>query len=297
MPASSQPSELIDPSSLVKSDWVLSRTSMQSGGLIVEHHLEPADTIESPPISQHLMCLYLSGSSHQVTQFEKLEFDGAYHPGDLWLLPESSCSAFWSWESTDEAMIFTIDPPLLDEIALASDCANSSGLQLNPLVYQHDPQLLAIAQSFKQEMTQGGIASQLYTDALALQFTIHLLRHYTTQSLTPKHYPGGLSRQQMKCLIDYMQINLDRTIHLEELATLLNMSQYHFCRLFKRSTGVSPHQFVIRQRVDRAKQLLQKSDRSVLDVAIRCGFTDGSHLTRHFRKLTGTTPTTFRQQS
>jgi methylphosphotriester-DNA--protein-cysteine methyltransferase len=48
-----------------------------------------------------------------------------------------------------------------------------------------------------------------------------------------------------------------------------------FCRLFKRSTGISPHQFVIQQRVDRAKQLLQKTDRSVLDVAIHCGFTDG----------------------
>jgi AraC family transcriptional regulator len=194
MPASSQPSELIDPSSLIPSDWVLSRKSLRSGGLIIEHHLEPADKIESPPISQHLICLSLSDSPRQVTQFEKLEFDGAFHPGDLWLLPESSCSAFWSWESTDEAMIFTIDPPLLDEIALASNCANSSGLELQPLVYQHDRQLLSIAQSFKQEMTQGGIASQLYTDALALQFTIHLLRHYTTQSLTPKHYPGGLSR-------------------------------------------------------------------------------------------------------
>jgi AraC family transcriptional regulator len=297
MPASSQPSELIDPSSFIQSDWILSRKSMQSGGLIIEHHLETADTIESSPVSQHFIGLCLSDTNRQVTQFEKMEFDGAYRPGDLWLLPAASSSGLWSWESTDEAMMFTINPPLLDEIALASDCANSSGLELQPLVYQHDPQLLSIAQSFKQEMTQGGIASQLYTDALALQFTIHLLRHYTTQSLTPKHYPGGLSRQQMKYLIDYMQMNLDRTIHLEELATLLNMSQYHFCRLFKRSTGIPPHQFVIRQRVDRAKQLLQKSDRSVLDVAINCGFTDGSHLTRHFRKLTGVTPTAFRQQS
>ncbi len=270
---------------------------MQSGGLIIEHHLETADTIESSPISQHFIGLCLSETLRQVTQFEKLEFDGTMQPGDLWLLPASSSSGLWAWESTDEAMMFTIDPPLLDRIALVSDCANSSGLELKPLVYQHDPQLLSIAQSFKQEMTQGGIASQLYTDALALQFTIHLLRHYTTHSLTPKHYPGGLSRQQVKCLIDYMQINLDRSIHLEELATLLNMSQYHFCRLFKRSIGVSPHQFVIQQRVDRAKQMLQKSDRSVLDVAINCGFTDSSHLTRHFRKFTGVTPTAFRQQS
>lgn len=159
MPASSQSSELIDPSSLIPSDWVLSRKSMQSGGLIVEHHIQPADIIESPPISQHVMALFLSDSPRQTTQFDKLEFDGTMRPGDLWLLPAARSSALWAWESTDEVIVFTIDPPLLDEIALASDCVNSSGLELQPLVYQHDPQLLSIAQSFKQEMTQGGIAA------------------------------------------------------------------------------------------------------------------------------------------
>jgi AraC family transcriptional regulator len=297
MTASSKPSELVDLSSLMPSDWLLSKRSMQSGGLIVEHHLEAPYTADSPPISKHFLGLSLSGSTRQVTQFEQSEFDGVAYPGDLWLLPASTCSGHWSWESLDECMMFAIDPLLLDEIALASDCANSSALELTPMVYQHDPQLLAIAHSFKQEMTQVGIASQLYTDALALQFIIHLLRHYTTQSLTPKQHPGGLSRQQIKYLIDYMQMNLDQSIHLKELATLLNMSQYHFCRLFKRSTGVSPHQFLLRQRVNRAKQLLQKSDRSILEVATHCGFTDGSHLTRHFRNLTGVTPTTFRKQS
>jgi hypothetical protein len=102
MPASSQPSELIDPSSFIQSDWVLSRKSMQSGGLIIEHHLETADTIESSPVSQHFIGLCLSKTNRQVTQFEKMEFDGAYRPGDLWLLPAASCSGLWSWESTDD---------------------------------------------------------------------------------------------------------------------------------------------------------------------------------------------------
>jgi AraC family transcriptional regulator len=293
----SQTTELIDFSTFIQPNWILSRRSIQWGGLIVEHHLETADTIETPPISQNFLCLHLSNTVRQVTQFDRLEFNGRYVVGDVWLLPASSCSGFWSWESTDETLMFTLDPSLLDEIASTSDCANLSGLQLKPVAHQHDPTLLTIGQLFKQEMTQGGIASQLYVDALALQFMIHLLRHYTTQSLTPKQYSGGLSQQQIKYLVDYMQANLERSIHLEELAALLNMSQYHFCRLFKQSTGISPHQFVIQQRIDRAKQLLRQSDRSVLDVAVRCGFADGSHLTRHFRKSTGGTPTVFRQQS
>jgi AraC family transcriptional regulator len=293
----SQTAELIDISTFIQPNWILSRRSIQSGGLIVEHHLEPADTVETPPISQNFLCLNLSQTLNQVTRFDRLEFNGSYCVGDVWLLPASSCSGFWSWESTDETLMFTLAPSLLDEIASTSDCANLSGLQLKPVVRQQDPTLLTIGQLFKREMTQDGIASQLYVDALALQFAIHLLRHYTTQSLTPKQHSGGLSQQQMKHLVDYMQANLERSIHLEELAALLNISQYHFCRLFKQSTGRSPYQFVIQQRVDRAKQLLRKSDRSILDVAIRCGFADGSHLTRHFRRSTGVTPAVFRQQS
>jgi len=74
------------------------------------------------------------------------------------------------------------------------------------------------------------------------------------------------------------------------------MSQYYFCRLFKQSVGMTPHQYLIRLRVERAKQLLKRSDLAIADVALQCGFSHQSHLSFHFRRLVGMSPKTFQQQ-
>ncbi|WP_370589516.1 helix-turn-helix domain-containing protein [Tychonema sp. LEGE 07203] len=79
---------------------------------------------------------------------------------------------------------------------------------------------------------------------------------------------------------------------LEAIANHIDISSYHFCRLFKQSTGFSPHQYVIQQRVERAKQLLLQGKMSLAEIAIACGFSHQSHLNRHFKRITGVTPKT-----
>jgi len=79
----------------------------------------------------------------------------------------------------------------------------------------------------------------------------------------------------------------------EELAAIAQLSVFHFCRSFKRSTGFTPHQYVIQQRVERAKQLLKDGKMGISEVAIACGFTHQSHLNRHFKRLTGVPPKKF----
>jgi AraC family transcriptional regulator len=85
-----------------------------------------------------------------------------------------------------------------------------------------------------------------------------------------------------------------KSINLADLAKLLNMSQYHFCHLFKQAIAVTPYQYLLQQRIERAKQLLKQSDRSIADVAVLCGFNSHSHLSKQFRQLTGMTLTTYR---
>ena len=83
-------------------------------------------------------------------------------------------------------------------------------------------------------------------------------------------------------------------IKLADLAQLLDMSPFHFSRLFKRSIGMTPHQYLSQQRVERAKQLLKKSDRLIIDIALECGFSSHSHLSKQFRQITGITPKAYR---
>jgi AraC family transcriptional regulator len=94
--------------------------------------------------------------------------------------------------------------------------------------------------------------------------------------------------------IDYIHANLDCNIGLTELADLAQMSLSHFSRLFKQSTGYSPHQFVIKCRVDRARELLLKSDLSIADITYQVGFANQGHLTNHFKRLLGVTPKVIR---
>ena len=94
---------------------------------------------------------------------------------------------------------------------------------------------------------------------------------------------------------EYIQANLARNITLSDMASVSNLSTSHLTRLFKQTKGISLYQYVIRCRIDRAKQLLKHEQLAIADIATRVGFSDQSHLTHHFKRQVGVTPKVFRQ--
>ena len=286
----------VHPSEMMKQEWMLSRQSIHSDGLIVEHHIEPPDELESPPLTHHLLALQLSNDApRQVTRIDGREYDGPQRKGDFWLLP-TGLRGFWYWESTDECLIFMISPEFLRQMALETDCINPDKVELKAVLFSSDSQLESIALSFKNEMNQDGIGSRLYTESLTNILGIHLLRNYCTFKATVREYEGGLPKYKLKQLLDYIHANLAQDIKLANLAQVVGMSQYYFCQLFKQSMGIAPYQYVIQQRVERAKQLLKCREMAITDVALECGFANQSHFTKHFRKLTGITPKAYRER-
>ncbi|KAM3099684.1 AraC family transcriptional regulator [Phormidesmis sp. 146-35] len=152
-----------------------------------------------------------------------------------------------------------------------------------------------IATAFHREMYSDNLGGKLYTESLANLFLIHLLRNYSTQTPTLRSYDRGLSHQQLQQAIDFMQDHLSDELSIQDVANLLGMSQYYFCRLFKQSLGTSPYQYVLQQRVEFDKRLLKQQDKPIAQIALECGFTSQSQMTQHFRKLTGTTPKAYRK--
>src|SRR5258708_35598701 len=105
---------------------------------------------------------------------------------------------------------------------------------------------------------------------------------------------GGVSPAAMRRLHEYVETHLSQSIDLGMLAGIAGHTEFHFAREFKQSAGVTPHQYLVQKRVKRAQNMLAQTDFSLSDVALASGFSDQSHLTRHFRRLLGTTPREFR---
>ncbi|OUS12245.1 AraC family transcriptional regulator, partial [Rhodospirillales bacterium 47_12_T64] len=125
----------------------------------------------------------------------------------------------------------------------------------------------------------------------------HLFRHYTNKELQPIRFSGGLSPFALKRVRDFIEASLDLGITVEDLAKIAELSPFHFTRMFQESVGLSPHQYVLRRRVEKAKELLGERGQSLAVIAQACGFSSQSHMTTRFRRATGLTPNRFRRLS
>jgi AraC family transcriptional regulator len=105
---------------------------------------------------------------------------------------------------------------------------------------------------------------------------------------------GGLPASKVRRVTAFIESNLHRELRLKELAAVTHMSPYHFARLFKRATGVSPHRFVVRRRIDAATALLTESTSSIGSIARAVGFRTASHFATTVRRITGITPSGYR---
>ena len=106
---------------------------------------------------------------------------------------------------------------------------------------------------------------------------------------------GGLPAYRLQQVRAYIDLNLGEDLRLEVLAEVAGMSKYHFCRLFRRSAGATPHQYLLGVRIDRAKRLLRRSEDAIGEIAKKVGFNSSSQFNRAFRRLAGMTPTAFRR--
>ena len=110
----------------------------------------------------------------------------------------------------------------------------------------------------------------------------------------PTQELAGLHPDEVRQVEQFVQTRLADSIRIDELAGVLNRSPSCFIRLFKRATGETPHQYIVKARVRRATELIRDDNHlSLSQIALRCGFADQAHLTRVFRKITGQTPASF----
>ncbi|MBD3880364.1 helix-turn-helix transcriptional regulator [Phormidium tenue FACHB-886] len=196
------------------------------------------------------------------------------------------------WDAAGGVVFLGIQPALFSRV---SEAMGYGGAELIPHFATPDPLLCQMAVALKTVLETYGSASRLYAETMTTALIVHLLQYYSDRQPKPWKHANGLPAHKLQRVIDYIQASLERDLGLEELAAIAQLSAHYFCQLFKQSMHLTPHQYVIRCRIERAKDLLRLGDLSIAEVARCVGFVDQSHLHRHFKRIVGMTPKAFLQ--
>ena len=130
--------------------------------------------------------------------------------------------------------------------------------------------------------------------AFAHLLAIYIAEKHTNIASQKPDYRGGLPIARLRKIEDYVRAHLAERILLETLAGLAELSPFHFSRVFKQATGMTPLHFVTRERMLQAQQLIRETSRSLIEIALEVGYTNPSHFAQVFRQTVGMAPTQFR---
>ncbi|AFY77191.1 transcriptional regulator containing an amidase domain and an AraC-type DNA-binding HTH domain [Pleurocapsa sp. PCC 7327] len=273
---------------------ILSSRNQGWENILVEQYQHQSGQGRTHYSDEHAICLSLASRPVRFLQIKEGKTHASlYGKGDISITP-AKMAFFARWEGEDRYLQIRIASGFVQSVARETIDINPDRLELIPEFRTRDPHIESIGMLLLSELQQENLGGRLYIESLANVLAVHLLRQYSAPKPLLAIYEGGLSQRQVLQVLDYLNEHLNQDIKLADLAQLLGMSQFHFSHLFKQSLGIAPYQYLLQQRIERAKQLLKQTERSIMEIALECGFNSHSHLSKQFRQLTGMTPKAYR---
>ena len=196
-----------------------------------------------------------------------------------------------------EILKLRLAPALFERIFEDLQANPSDKVELLDTFCTRDMQIESIALRLLAELKVEGFASRIYVESLANELAVHLLRHYSTAKKLGEPSATSLPRRKLQRAIEYINDNLGEDLTLDGIAGTLAMSPYRFAHGFRQAVGVTPHRYVIQCRMERAKSLLRETELPVTQIAHEVGYSNQSHFSVIFHRLTGQTPRGYRSES
>jgi AraC family transcriptional regulator len=206
----------------------------------------------------------------------------------------------WHWNRLHEKHIplkmigIYLQPETLNKAAIEALGIDPRRIEMRTQFNAPDPFIQQLFLALKDELECDNPCGALYAETASQMLALHLLSKHCTINTKVIEYRNGLSKFMLCRVLDYIHANLSEEISLEALALLTGLSAYHFLRLFKQSTGETPLQYIIRCRMEKAKELLAQTDLSVLEISLEVGYESQHHFISLFKRFTGVTPKYYR---
>ncbi|PRD43110.1 AraC family transcriptional regulator [Phyllobacterium phragmitis] len=251
----------------------------------------PFDTY-IPAMKEHVLVAHYSGGGHTWAKIDGKRLMYPTFPGRITFVPRGHDS-----ERSTSAP-FKVSNTFLSQDRLV-ECANQLNYSRVPDLIDRqnfsDPKLFTLLNLLCEEVESREAASRLFIEQLLDLICIQLLRGHSVSSLPNFSAHVGLAPWQAQRVLDYMRDNLDRDIGLQELADLTNLSRSHFCGAFRKATGRTPHQWLMKLRIQAARQLLACSALPIVEIALNVGYQTHSAFSVAFRRSVGVTPQEYRR--
>ena len=210
-----------------------------------------------------------------------------------WITPHSVCvlpprdSVHLRWRAPLDLLTVRLSETLLAQTAEAWELRSPP--EIAQLHGQIAPQIAHLCHAIDAEKQAGSPGGALLAQSLATALAASVLTRFGHAPAPALNAHQKLGARRFARVCDFVEAHLDADLSLDELARIAGLSAFHFARLFKAETGLTPHRYVLNRRIERAVALLERSH-APAQVAARCGFCDQSHLARHLKARFGLTP-------
>ena len=213
-----------------------------------------------------------------------------YDTGEISLVPRH----FEKWFRNEDLHGLCI---AISDFALTEASDGTSGeVELRRADKLVDARLRALLEAVNTERIAGFPNGKLFLDSVEQALAVALVNGYAVRHRSAQTHRGGLGCARLRRIKEFVDAKMEDELTLSEMAQSVELSRAHFARMFRKSTGESPHEFVLRQRIERAMTMLRADDARVVDVAVACGFKTQQHFARVFRQMCGVSPTEYRQE-
>lgn len=285
---SAQPLQKSQPSG------IYSRKSQQWDNISVEAIRAFPGQEQYKSATSHTICVSLNHAPSNLLQVVgDCQHNSPCTRGDICIVPAGH-PFFWQWQREDHYVRIQINPQCFEDLAQEIANQDTNRIKLLPQFRVRHAPIEQLSLMLLDELDQSDSAGALYVDSLSTALMVQLLRNFSGTAVQIAPCEGGLSDRQMIQIAEYVNEHLAGEIKISQLAELTRMSHFHFSRLFKQAIGISPHQYVMEQRIEKTKQLLKQSQLPIMEIAMRCGFSSHSHLGKCFRQSTGMSPKQYR---